>query len=265
MQNLTPQIIQDQLSKIKNKENSNRIKRFILSALSSIPWVGGMFSATAAFHAEREQGRVNELHEIWLNEHNKKIELLGKTIYDIVSRIEKFGPDVKARFESEEYQDIVKKGFRAWDNADTDFKRELIRKLLTNSSATQICSDDVVRLFIDWINSYHEAHFYVIKEIFQTPNISRGQIWDKLNGTKPREDSPEADLYKMLIRDLSMGGVIRQFRETDYYGNFIKKPRGKSSSSTMKSAFDYEEPYELTELGKQFVHYTMNDIVPRIE
>ena len=32
----------------------------------------------------------------------------------------------------------------------------------------------------------------------------------------------------------------------------------------MKSAFDSAERYELTELGKQFVHYTMSGIVPRL-
>ena len=32
----------------------------------------------------------------------------------------------------------------------------------------------------------------------------------------------------------------------------------------MKSAFDDVEQYELTELGNQFVHYTMNEVVPRI-
>ena len=34
--------------------------------------------------------------------------------------------------------------------------------------------------------------------------------------------------------------------------------------STLTSAFDSEKPYELTELGQWFVHYTMNEIVPRI-
>jgi predicted transcriptional regulator len=32
----------------------------------------------------------------------------------------------------------------------------------------------------------------------------------------------------------------------------------------MKSAFDNEEQYELTELGKQFVHYTMTDVAPQL-
>jgi hypothetical protein len=61
-----------------------------------------------------------------------------------------------------------------------------------------------------------------------------------------------------------MGGVIRQHREKDYYGNFIKKqtkpaPKGQGSK-TMVSAFDTSEGYELTELGKQFVHYAMQEL-----
>jgi hypothetical protein len=62
-----------------------------------------------------------------------------------------------------------------------------------------------------------------------------------------------------------MGGVIRQSRETDYWGHFVKKTTHKSSSPIMKSAFDNEDKYELTELGKQFVHYTMTDVVPKLE
>ena len=33
----------------------------------------------------------------------------------------------------------------------------------------------------------------------------------------------------------------------------------------MKSAFDEEDLYELTELGQQFVHYAMTDLPLRIE
>ncbi len=33
----------------------------------------------------------------------------------------------------------------------------------------------------------------------------------------------------------------------------------------MKSAFDDQEPYELTELGRQFVHYAMTEPAIRIE
>ena len=32
----------------------------------------------------------------------------------------------------------------------------------------------------------------------------------------------------------------------------------------MTSAFEDDKEYELTELGKQFVHYTMHEIVPKL-
>jgi hypothetical protein len=82
----------------------------------------------------------------------------------------------------------------------------------------------------------------------------------------PRDDSADADLYKMLIRDLSTGGVIRQARDTDAFGRFRKKtlPRRASGSGIIESAFEDTKPYVLTELGKQFVHYTMNELIARI-
>jgi hypothetical protein len=143
----------------------------------------------------------------------------------------------------------------------------MLKKLITNASAIKLCSDDLVRLFIAWIDQYHETHFMVIKEIYRHPGSSRAQIWDKIRGVRPREDSPEADLFKYLIRDLSTGGVIRQERETDGYGNFYKKERTPSREGSvriMESAFEGTKPYVLTALGKQFVHYVMEDVVPQI-
>lgn len=81
-----------------------------------------------------------------------------------------------------------------------------------------------------------------------------------------REDSAEADLFKLLIHDLSTGHVIRQHREKDYYGNYLKQPKRARgpASPTMTSAFEGEKQYELTELGVQFVRYTMEDVMPSI-
>lgn len=129
-------------------------------------------------------------------------------------------------------------------------------------------SDDILRLFLDWINLYHESHFAVIRVIYEMRNDppTRYDIWVAVYGQAvPRDDSADADLYKMLIRDLTLGGVIRQSRESDYLGRFKKKvsPR-RVSASTMKSAFDDSEEYVLTEMGSQFVHYTMNELVARL-
>lgn len=85
----------------------------------------------------------------------------------------------------------------------------------------------------------------------------------------PRDDSAEADLFRYVIRELSTGGVIRQARSTTEDGRFLKKRPTKNlrqkNAQTMESAFEGTKQYVLTGLGKQFVHYTMNELVQRIE
>ena len=144
-----------------------------------------------------------------------------------------------------------------------------IRNILANAAASQVSSDDVVRLYIDWINQYSEMHFQVIGAIYNSNGITRGEIWTKIGKDPAREDSADADLYKPLFRDLSTGGIIRQHRETDYYGNFIAKPPERrpagSGPKPPVSAFDEKEGYDLTELGQQFIHYAMSDLPLRIK
>lgn len=57
-----------------------------------------------------------------------------------------------------------------------------------------------------------------------------------------REGSADADLCKLLIRDLSTGGIIRLHREVDGFGNFRQKtpqrrPKG-SGPKPVVSTFD---------------------------
>ena len=76
-----------------------------------------------------------------------------------------------------------------------------------------------------------------IAAIYNDKGVTRARIWEKVGKEEVREDSAEADLFKLLIRDLSTGGIIRQNREKDYHGNFLRKPAqrrrtGASSSSS---------------------------------
>ncbi len=257
--------IKNELTKVDSKGNKNKAGRFVVAALGSIPWVGGVIAASSALHSEKEQDKVNDLQKLWLEEHQRKIEELGQAIFEIASKLNEVGVDYEDRIQSEEYQSLVRKGFKEWDKAETKEKKTYIQRLLTNAGATSITTDDIIRLFIDWIGTYHETHFMVIKEVYKFKGITRFQIWQNLNGTIPRENSLEADLYKLLIRDLSTGGIIRQHREVDYAGNYIKKTSRRTKTGTYKSAFDNEEQYELTELGSQFVHYTMTEVLRKIE
>lgn len=61
---------------------------------------------------------------------------------------------------------------------------------------------------------------------------------------------------------------MRQHRRSEWQGNFIKKVPEKAikcrGSRTTTSAFDDVDTYELTELGKQFVHYAMNELASQL-
>ncbi len=55
----------------------------------------------------------------------------------------------------------------------------------------------------------------MIVAVYDSNEISRGTIWRKIGKGPAREDSPEAGLYRLLIRDLNMGGIIRQISDVD--------------------------------------------------
>jgi len=252
-------------------DGKKKAARAALNAIGgAIPFIGGLLSAGAGYWSEQEQEQVTNLLRQWIQMLEDELREKGKTIAEIVARLDMHDEKVKERVESPEYQALLKKAFRNWSSVDTEYKRQRLRNILANAAAAETASDDVVRLFIDWINLYTDFHFEVISEIYRNPGISRGGMWDNLNKPQVREDSAEADLFKMLIRDLTLGSVIRQHRPTDYAGNFLRKQPAKRSAPghaprTAKSAFDETEPYELTDLGRQFVHYAMNEITAKIE
>jgi len=258
-----------ELEKTAPSKRSRILEKVFLAALNVIPWVGGVLSAAEAFRTEEGSVRLNKLQTQWLEEHQRKILTLAATLHEIGHRLSDLGTEIEERIQSEEYLALVRKTFRVWDESDTEEKRRLLSNVITNAAGTKLCSDDVIRIFLDWIRIYNEVHFSIMREIYKNPGSSRYEIWMALYGEHtPREDSSAADLFRYLIRELSTGGVIRQPRETNSYGQFIRrKPQRRPQGSipaTLKSTFDDTEPYVLTELGKEFVHYTMNEVVKRI-
>ena len=236
----------------------------------AIPFAGGMLSAASAAWSEREQATVNKALEQWLQMLQAELEEKAQTILEIVARLDLKDEKVSERIASSEYQSLLRKAFREWPGGESEKKRELVRNILAHAAEANLTSDDVVRLFIQWLSSYSELHFTVIGSIYNDEGVTRARIWEKVGKEEVREDSPEADLFRLLIRDLSTGGIVRQHREKDYGGNFLRKPakrqrKGMPVSSIIESAFEDTKGYELTELGRQFVHYAMTDLPARIE
>lgn len=238
------------------------------SAAGAIPFFGGLLSAAAGAWSEQEQSRINEFLQAYIQMLREEMEEKHQTMADILIRLDMHDEKIAQRVETKEYQSLIRKAFRDWAGAESQKKREFIRNVLSNAASTDLTSDDVIRLFLDWLYRYSEFHLSVIAQIYKQPGITRLDIWHALGREPVREDSADADLFRLLIRELSVGGIIRQHKETDYHGNFIKPaprkvPKGMASR-TMVSAFEDDKPYVLTELGQQFVHYAMTDLPPKI-
>jgi hypothetical protein len=242
-----------------------------IAALGAIPWVGGVAAALATLKTEDGQLQTNELLRGWLSAHEQRMAMLERDVRWLVNRIEMLGEEAVEWAESEEYLALVHKAFQGWDRAGTEEKRRYFAGLLANAAGTRMCSDDLIRLFIDWIDRYHESHFTIIRFVYQNPGATKYEIGvDLLGEDLPADNSAEADLFRELFRELNMSGIVRQARGTDEDGRFLRRqptrraPKGMASR-VMESSFEDSKPQVLTELGKQFVHYVLDDVVPRLD
>jgi len=258
------QIPEQELDAALAEGSAPKVARRALATLAGVPFVGGLFGAAAGAWSEGHQKRLNEIFAEWLKLQQDEIREMEQTLFEVLIRLDPNDEEARKRVESSEYHSLVKKCFRDWSAAESEEKRRLIRNLLANAAATRLTSDDVLRLFIEWIANYSELHFKVIKCVHANSGITRYGMWHQLHGESVREDSAEADLFKLVVQDLSMGHIIRQDRETDSDGHFYRKRTRTPRGPYMQSAFDNEKAYILTNMGRDFVHYTMNEIVPKI-
>lgn len=258
---------EDALALLKGNAQRNKYVRFLVSAMSGIPWVGPLLGAGASLNNEADQGKEMTLIQEWLKIHEEKLRELAEAVGRIAERMAKFDEGAaQSRLGDARYLGLVRRGFRVWDRAETAEKRAMVVAVLSNAGSTSLTSDDVVRLFLDWMDRYDEMHFAVIREVYKQVSPTRLTIWEAIRGDLPRENSADADLYRLLVDELSQGRIIRQARDVDSQGRFLKRAGGRkvSRSPTMLTAFDDEKDYELSELGKQFVHYAMSEIIPRV-
>lgn len=253
-------------ARIPASSRGKKSGRALLNAAGSIPFVGGLFSAAAGYWSEHEQEQVNDFLEHWMSMLRDEMKEKQITMIEVMTRLDLHDDQIKERIKSSEYQSLTRKCFREWSAAESESKRVFVRNILANAASSNMTSDDVIRLFFEWLKNYSDMHFEVIGAIYNNDGISRGGIWRGIGRGTVREDSAEADLFKLLIRDLSTGSIIRQHRQRDHLGNPLPKPRARpvKGGKTPVSAFDNEEGYELTALGAQFVHYAMNDLSQRI-
>jgi hypothetical protein len=154
--------LDEQMSQALSHGYGPKVARAVLALLGAVPFVGGAFGGAAGAWSEAEQDHFNKVAASWLKLQEDEIREIGVTIAEILSRLDLNDAEIQKRLESPEYLKLIKKCFRDWSAAESEEKRVYIRNLLTTAAVHRICSDDVVRVFIQWIDMYSEAHFAVI-------------------------------------------------------------------------------------------------------
>lgn len=122
------QIIDSMRAEIEKSEASGRrrpIEKFVLAALSRIPWIGSFVTAAASLKSEEEGATELPPNALWVEEHQRKLIELARLLEEVRNRFESLASDIDERIQSESYLSLVRKAFRTWDEADTEQKRRM--------------------------------------------------------------------------------------------------------------------------------------------
>lgn len=157
--------IQPELEQALQAGMGPKIVRFALSCLGGIPVVGGVFGAGSDAWSEAEHEQFKKILAAWLKLQEEEIREIGRTLLEIMQRLDTADATIRERLQSPEYLSLIKKSFRDWSAAESEDKRRLIRNLLANAAATKLCGDDIIRMFIEWIDRYTERHFRIVRVV----------------------------------------------------------------------------------------------------
>src|SRR2546422_2043314 len=109
-----------------------KVARFALACLGGIPGIGGVFGAGAGAWSEAEQEKFKKILAAWLRLQEEEIREIGKTLFEVMARVDTTDEKIRERVESPEYLSLVKECFRDWSAAESEEKRRMIRNLLAN-------------------------------------------------------------------------------------------------------------------------------------
>jgi hypothetical protein len=119
-----------------------RLTRFGLQLVAgAVPGLGGLLSAASGAWSENEQEHVNRVFKQWLQMLEAELQEKSRTIIEIMARVDMNDEKIRARIESPEYQALLKKAFRNWQNVDSESKRQKARNLLSNAAGSSLVTE----------------------------------------------------------------------------------------------------------------------------
>jgi hypothetical protein len=229
----------------------------------------GVVSMFTSVANDAEQDGRNKVMAACIRANRESVREREQTLTRVVLGVAHVREQFADRADDPRYQELVRRAFAGWAHGHGEEKREMIRRPLTHAAEAPVVDYDMFGLFFDWVSRYNELHFRVMRAMTRLHRPTRKAIWHAIGGRPIRDDSAEADVFKCLIADLSIGHVLRQAKEVNRAGQLVAPPPKKRTTKpggprVLVSATDDEKTYVLTNVGRAFVHHVMDEVVPKV-
>jgi len=104
-----------------------KVARFALACLGGIPFAGEVFGAGAGASSDAEQDRMKRIFSQWLNLQEEELRETGKTLFEVMIRIDQTNETIQYGIESQDYLSLIKKCYRGLSIAASSIPRRAHR------------------------------------------------------------------------------------------------------------------------------------------
>lgn len=245
--------LEEKLKVAFNTDNSDKNYNARKALVSSIPGIGSLLitffdSYIVAPSMERIRNFLKILIQE-LEELKSKIELVD--------------------YESPAFQTIVIRAYQIAARTHQEQKLEALRNIVLNSSIPRTLEDDMVEMFLVWVDNFTELHISTLKHLHYLDRYAPGQ----LDTYFPMLEEKKS-IYNKFLKDLADEGLIilREgyfTREDDPNISLQSKPIRRSEKDIKMKISRYQEDIDTllqnsrsssqasrtTELGKKFIKF----------
>jgi hypothetical protein len=212
------------------------------------------------------------------------MERIRKFLGILVQELEELKSKIElVDYENPAFQTIVIRAYQIAVRTHKEQKLEALRNIVLNSSIPRTLEDDIVEMFLGWVDNFTELHISTLKHLHYLDRYAIGQL-----GTDFPMLEENRSIYNKVLKDLADQGLI-SLKET-YITVEDKDDKAPSFGQIMteyhldmwigsrkdgekeikmktfkfpedidtilkKNASHYRQQSQTTELGKQFIKF----------
>jgi hypothetical protein len=245
-----------------DSEKNYNMKKAIVNTLPAGALFGGFFESYIVSPATKRR--------------DKFLEILVRELMELKSKIE------LVDYESPAFQTFVIRAYQIAARTHKEQKLEALRNIVLNSSIPRTLEDDIVEMFLGWVDNFTELHISTLKHLHYLDRYAPGQLdrnFPMIEGNR--------SIYNKVLKDLADQGLISlkenyitvednddkapSFERimSEYHLDMWISPKKEGEKEIKMKTFkfpedidtilkknaSYRQESKTTELGKQFIKF----------